>query len=31
MTSLAVVIPCYRARGYILRVIAGVLPQVDAI
>jgi glycosyltransferase involved in cell wall biosynthesis len=31
MTSLAVVIPCYRARGYILRVIAGVLSQVDAI
>jgi len=31
MLSLAVVIPCYRARRHILRVIAGVLPQVDAI
>src|SRR3984893_13898778 len=29
--SLAVVIPCYRARRHILRVIAGVMPQVDAI
>jgi dolichol-phosphate mannosyltransferase len=29
--SLAVVIPCYRARRHILRVIAGVLQQVDAI
>jgi dolichol-phosphate mannosyltransferase len=31
MISLAVVIPCYRARRHILHVIAGVLPQVDAI
>src|SRR5262249_47805780 len=31
MTSLAVIIPCFRARRYIARVIAGALPQVDAI
>src|ERR1700730_18972523 len=31
MISLPVVIPCCRARRHILHVIAGVLPQVDAI
>jgi dolichol-phosphate mannosyltransferase len=31
MISLAVVIPCYRVRHHILSVIAGLLPQVDAI
>jgi dolichol-phosphate mannosyltransferase len=31
MISLAVIIPCFRARRHILRVISGVLPQVDAI